>query len=254
MRTLLLITLLLATAPMAAAQNVAEKLGDSPSFEELSTLYQQYYDKWLSDVQEQQGLESPHWPEYPAVEFFPFFETAARAGKKQAMDWVLTNYGNVPWPGEEMRALKLHCVRGLMASEAGSEFFLTAVQALTYDWNPQNAIPWAVADEILLGMDKRIAKEDKELRSRLLYARYSVHDRRADAKGTKLAIHLLEQLEKEFSDTRVGSMAKGLLFDKRHLQVGMKAPEFVGVNVDGEEIRLSDYKGKVTYLVFWGFW
>ena len=73
MRALLLITLLLAAAPSVAAQSVAEKLGDSPTIEELQTLYQQYYDKWLEDVQAQQGLESPHWPEYPAAEFLPYF-------------------------------------------------------------------------------------------------------------------------------------------------------------------------------------
>jgi peroxiredoxin len=34
----------------------------------------------------------------------------------------------------------------------------------------------------------------------------------------------------------------------------MTAPEFVGQDVHGEEIKLSDYRGQVTYLVFWGFW
>ena len=32
------------------------------------------------------------------------------------------------------------------------------------------------------------------------------------------------------------------------MQVGDKAPEVLGINEKGEEIRLSDYKGKKTVL------
>lgn len=254
MRTLLLALFLAVATPAGHAQSVADKLGDTPTLAEVQSLFQQYYDKWLEDVQSQQGLESPHWPDYPAVEFFPYFEKAARAGEKDAMDWVLSNYGNVSRPGAEMRALKLLCVRGLVDSKPDSDHFLTAVNALAYDWYPDSAIPWAAADELLLGMAKRVGKEDAEMKARILFARYSVHDRRGDQKGAKMAIQLLEQLEKEYAETRMGSMAKGLLFDKRYLQVGMRAPNFAGKDVDGNEIKLSDFKGRITYLVFWGFW
>ena len=35
------------------------------------------------------------------------------------------------------------------------------------------------------------------------------------------------------------------------MQVGDKAPEVLGINEKGEEIRLSDYKGKKTVLYFY---
>ena len=35
---------------------------------------------------------------------------------------------------------------------------------------------------------------------------------------------------------------------------GKPAPETVGVDVDGKPLRLSDYRGKVVALVFWGPW
>ncbi len=89
MRTLFLIALVFLAAPMASAQSLAEQLGESPTMEELQALYQKHYDKWVEDIQSQQGLESPHWPEFPAVSFYPFFAKAARAGEKDAMDWVL---------------------------------------------------------------------------------------------------------------------------------------------------------------------
>ena len=39
-----------------------------------------------------------------------------------------------------------------------------------------------------------------------------------------------------------------------NLAVGKPAPEIEGVDVDGKPLKLSDYKGKVVVLVFWGSW
>ena len=36
--------------------------------------------------------------------------------------------------------------------------------------------------------------------------------------------------------------------------VGQPAPDIVGKDVDGVEFALSDYKGKVVMLDFWGNW
>ncbi|WP_391121643.1 thiol-disulfide oxidoreductase ResA [Psychrobacillus sp. L3] len=38
------------------------------------------------------------------------------------------------------------------------------------------------------------------------------------------------------------------------LKVGDKAPDFVLVDMQGNEHRLSDYKGKGVFLNFWGTW
>lgn len=36
--------------------------------------------------------------------------------------------------------------------------------------------------------------------------------------------------------------------------VGAMAPDIVGVDLDGAEFKLSDYRGKVVMLDFWGDW
>ncbi len=36
--------------------------------------------------------------------------------------------------------------------------------------------------------------------------------------------------------------------------VGHVVPEIAGEDVDGKELRLSDYRGKVVLLDFWGNW
>jgi len=36
--------------------------------------------------------------------------------------------------------------------------------------------------------------------------------------------------------------------------VGHKAPEIKGEDIDGKKLRLSEYRGKVVLLDFWGNW
>ena len=39
-----------------------------------------------------------------------------------------------------------------------------------------------------------------------------------------------------------------------NLKVGKTAPEIVGEDIDGKQFKLSDYRGKVVLLDFWGHW
>ncbi|MFC1559210.1 peroxiredoxin family protein [Gemmatimonadota bacterium] len=41
---------------------------------------------------------------------------------------------------------------------------------------------------------------------------------------------------------------------EEEVAIGAKAPEIVGSDVDGNEMKLSDYLGKVIVLDFWGDW
>jgi cytochrome oxidase Cu insertion factor (SCO1/SenC/PrrC family) len=38
------------------------------------------------------------------------------------------------------------------------------------------------------------------------------------------------------------------------LAIGKVAPEIQGADVDGKQFKLSDYRGKVVVLDFWGDW
>jgi hypothetical protein len=70
---------------------------------------------------------------------------------------------------------------------------------------------------------------------------------------------LLERVVGEFGAVAtprgpLGERARGDLFEMRNLAVGKPAPEIVGKDLDGVEFKLSDYRGKVVFLDFWGFW
>jgi hypothetical protein len=52
----------------------------------------------------------------------------------------------------------------------------------------------------------------------------------------------------------VGDQAAGELFELRNLAIGKTAPDIAGDDLDGKPLKLSDYRGKVVVLDFWGHW
>lgn len=52
----------------------------------------------------------------------------------------------------------------------------------------------------------------------------------------------------------LGAKAEGEIFAAKNLQVGKPVPEIVGEDIDGVPMKLSDFRGKVVFLDFWGDW
>ncbi len=70
---------------------------------------------------------------------------------------------------------------------------------------------------------------------------------------------LYEQIIKSFRDIKteegtMGEVAEAALFKLRHLSIGRVAPEIEGEDIFGKKFKLSDYRGKVVVLSFWGHW
>lgn len=79
----------------------------------------------------------------------------------------------------------------------------------------------------------------------------------------ELKPELLEKLElvsKQYADGRYdrgrtfGQAAQSRIYEMNNLEIGMVAPEIIGKDLDGVEFKLSDYRGKVVMLDFWGHW
>ncbi|WP_237729322.1 trypsin-like peptidase domain-containing protein [Schlesneria paludicola] len=80
-----------------------------------------------------------------------------------------------------------------------------------------------------------------------------------NAVARKDSIKHLERVVNEFSDVLVGDQplidsAQKMLFELQHLSIGTEAPEIVGKDIDGNEIKLSDFRGKVVMLDFFVNW
>lgn len=57
-----------------------------------------------------------------------------------------------------------------------------------------------------------------------------------------------------YNETPFAGLARGELYELRHLGVGKVAPDLEGEDVGGRKLRLGDYRGKVVVIVFWASW
>ena len=75
------------------------------------------------------------------------------------------------------------------------------------------------------------------------------------AAGNQEAVGILEKLGKEEGlNESLEKRVADLRYKVTHLVVGCEAPEIEGVDHDGKQFRLSEFRGKVVLLPFWGFW
>ena len=52
----------------------------------------------------------------------------------------------------------------------------------------------------------------------------------------------------------LAKVAAGALYELENLSIGSVAGEIEGVDLHGQPLKLSDYRGKVVVLDFWGDW
>ncbi len=75
------------------------------------------------------------------------------------------------------------------------------------------------------------------------------------AKENQTVVSILDKLrEEDHLDELLQRWIKDLKYKVTHLVVGCEAPEIEGFDQDGKKFRLSDYRGKVVLLPFWGIW
>jgi hypothetical protein len=58
----------------------------------------------------------------------------------------------------------------------------------------------------------------------------------------------------EYYGRPVTKLLDGMLFEIQHLQIGKTAPEVSGEDIDGAPFKLTEYRGKVVVIDFWGDW
>jgi thiol-disulfide isomerase/thioredoxin len=78
----------------------------------------------------------------------------------------------------------------------------------------------------------------------------------AEAEAVRLFAELAEKYGSEtlFGRLTFGDVAASSIFEIRNLSVGKPAPDISGEDTDGVKFKLSDYRGKVVVLSFWGSW
>lgn len=144
----------------------------------------------------------------------------------------------------------------LAADHAKSEAIGDVWSSLMYDESPE-------AD----GLVRKLAEESPHasVRGKMTFAlvnKLKSGSRRGGLteEKTKQIEALLDEIKTKYADIEIeyygklGDAAARELFEMHNLQIGKPVPDIEGTDVDGVPFKLSDYRGKVVMLDFWGHW
>lgn len=104
--------------------------------------------------------------------------------------------------------------------------------------------------------DPSAAKGWESFKSRDFVKRFQAAD---PDKLDKEAEALFQRSIDRYADVKyhsrtIADYGKSELFGIRFLGIGKVAPEIEGEDIEGKKFKLSDYRGQVVVLDFWGNW
>ncbi len=253
-----LLPLLAAAVP--AQQSAPPASPPPPPAEALQREFDQALRAWAdannaaraaNDTEQQQRLRAAR----PEAAFAARFLDAAavHAGTAAAVPylvWVVQR-GPEPLAIDAMTTLMDHHVE-----DPGVRLAVARIGGLKHAFGAERSLRWL--DRVLA------ANRDPHVLAQAHYTRAAMHvGTRAVATGDELrraAIGHLEQARAALAKLPPAT-ARSLagLVDELHdeasrLEPGLPAPEIEGRDLDGVAFRLSDYRGKVVLLDFWGDW
>lgn len=186
--------------------------------------------------------------EHPAAEFAERFAAMVRRGDGRGLLWEL---GVVRYLGytksKERKARELEILSELMGEHTGAEWFA-------------EVLPVIVKQRRNLGPEKfeaylrQIGERSRhpEIQAQAIFTLAQVWGR--DEETQAAAMELMKTVAERFPDTEFGRQATDELFRLQYLVVGAEAPDFEASTFDGAAFNLSDHRGKVVVLDFFGFW
>ena len=185
---------------------------------------------------------------HPIERYFGRIEAVAEAGDARALLWVALNVQDTSRTPGEVKTTKRDAFTELVAGHAGDELAADLVKRLGRqdDW---------LTDEEICGMLERVyaVKEKDAVKGDAAYRLAQRFEARDTADGDALAEKWYRTVVEEFAGSKVAGRAKTRL-SVMQIAVGRIAPDFETEDVEGNAFKLSDYRGKVVVLDFWGFW
>lgn len=248
-----LVFALLALPTLGAAQ---EKSNFDAELKSLTEAYQQAEQKFYEPFRQaktdaERAKIRLDFEKHPAREFQPKFLALAQKAKgtdagASALLWVmrLSQRG-----GKEEMARD--AVDQMVASYVESPVMAEFVRELRY-------AGWFIGEEKCQSSLRKIVEKSPHrnvkaaatftLACVLMESRDGSESARAEARK------MFDTLKKDYADSPYAKQADSYVFELEHLQIGMVAPDFDATDQDGKPFKLSDYRGKVVVLDFWGFW
>ncbi|MBI3920059.1 MAG: redoxin domain-containing protein [Armatimonadetes bacterium] len=200
--------------------------------------------KLSGDVQERRTKET-------ARKFIPRFNALAQQATvsetgTDALFWVM----GLGRTAEDSRAID-SALEALAQAHAASPRMAELLDTLIRDEGMRGR---DIFLRVLGAVKERGANADLKSRALFHFAYQTYLKGGTEAKGKTEARGLFGELIKDYPTSKYARYAEGFIFDVENLQVGMMAPDFEATDHEGKSFKLTDYRGKVVMLEFWGFW
>lgn len=168
-----------------------------------------------------------------------------------------------------LKALTLACqVAGFDDSDATDKYLAQVCDRLLEDHVADPALPqlvWMIAQyehSSVRGFLERATTNDNKTAAGFacyLLAKRTLDNPTATEAERQQANSLLERVVRDYHNVRLGrgslgQIAKDELYEAQHLSVGCQAPEIEGEDSQGQKFKLTDFRGQVVLLDFWGNW
>ena len=236
----------------AAAKKRAEEARLHEAFKSLEQELLAALEVYQAELDEAKarGVPPEEEPKVPTVDYFARFEDLALQNQPDALRWCIGTVNMLQLTIEETNGKKFAYYERLVYNHPNSPFTSDIVRFLVEEGTPtgiglERAIP--LLDSVIERCTvKGVAQNALFTKSRL-YGKSGIPEHK------ELRIKTLRELVTKFPDTPEGTRAKGYLFQEEQLAVGKPVPDFSTEDVDGVKFKLSDYRGKVIVVDFWGF-
>lgn len=259
--------------PAEIVENVIDE------FDDAMAEFEMLYEKAETDEAREAAFKD-HYPRADdfAARLWPVIDAApASEAALTAIVWVMQNRAAGERKDECSALLLEHhleskkigevCSLYSYDSSAEAERFLRTVREKGSTDSARGPATYALAGVLgsRLELRQSLDEADEEVREQMaqwygeealaLVAELDVEAVKAERKK------LLLEARDRYGDVLYGRRQQPLkevagaeLFELDHLQIGMVAPDIEGPDLDGVDFKLSDYRGKVVFLDFWGDW
>jgi hypothetical protein len=207
---------------------------------EFQKASQEHGKKWqAASAEERKAMKNP------AVEYLEKFQDLAERAKgtEGGASALFEIFQLAPRAGKAAEARK--AVETLVANHIASPTMEKLASSMRYA-SYQIGEPAVVA--ALKAIEEKSPHAKAKAAALFTYSTVIMEKNATEAKAG------FERLKKDFADSPYAARADAFLFEAENLQVGQVAPDFEAKDEMGVAWKLSDYRGKVTVIDFWGFW
>lgn len=241
-----------APTPMSAPNTqpaAVVRLADA--YADLLAEYEAAVTTWKAtlDGTDDRALRSELRNSPPSEAFATRFEALAAAGEGRALVWQIENIRKINIAARARESKRLEWYGILFDQHVSQPWF---GDALTQLWGDRKR-----CEQDQLGAWLQAARDGNESKEVQAQARYYLaYDAvNSEDKATReRGFAAFDALIAELPDAEWSNRARQDLFLMRDRVVGKPALDFEAKTVDGVSFKLSDYRGKVVLLDFWGFW